>query len=155
IAFAMAMKPWPELVGTRARRRRYLDPTRVIENANTSHRLPTTADCGNVCAGLGRFDEALIRARRRGAALALILRAGFRAAVWVFGRAGQPEKAELTDLHARPQRDRQVGDVGKLEGDVPAEARVDETRRRVRQQAEAAEQRLAFQTPGEVDGQRA
>ena len=44
----------------------------------------------------------------------------------MLGRTGQPKDAQLTDLHARPQRDRQVGDVGKLQGDVAAEAGVNE-----------------------------
>src|SRR5664279_747286 len=64
------------------------------------------------------LDEVLVRARRRRAALALVLRPGLAAAVGMFGGAGQPQQAQLTDLHARPQGDRQVGDVGQLEGDV-------------------------------------
>src|SRR6204780_947803 len=50
--------------------------------------------------------EVLIRARRRRSALALVLRSGSRAPVGVLGRAGQPQDAQLTDLHPRPQCDR-------------------------------------------------
>lgn len=73
------------------------------------------------------------------------------------GGAGQPQQAQLADLHAGPQGDRQVGDVGELERDVPGKKAggVDETGGGVGEQAEAAERRLAFQTPGEVVGQGA
>ena len=52
--------------------------------------------------------------------------------------------AQLTDLHARPQRDRKVGDIRQLERDVPAN-RVDEPCRPVDEQAEPAEDGLAFE----------
>jgi hypothetical protein len=72
----------------------------------------------------------------------------------VLGGAGEAEEAELADLHARPQLDRQGGDVGELEGDVAGEARVDEARRRVREQAQAAEAGLALEPRGDVVRQR-
>ena len=95
---------------------------------------PVTEDSPS--AGL---DEVLVRARRRGAALTLVFRAGLGAAVRVFGGAGQPEQAQLADLHPRPQGDRQIRDVGQLEGDVAGEPRIDEPRGGVGQQPEAAE----------------
>ena len=88
------------------------------------------------------------------APLALVAGADALAAVGPLARAGQPEQAQLPDLHPRPQRDRQVGDVRQLQRDVAAEPGVDEARRRVGEQAEAAERALAFQPSGEVVGQR-
>src|SRR4051812_28452274 len=58
--------------------------------------LPNPHGRGTASAGL---DEVLIRARRGRAALALILGASLRTAVGVLGGAGQPEQAELADLH--------------------------------------------------------
>ena len=74
--------------------------------------------------------------------------------VRVLGRRAEPEEAELADLHAGPEHDRQRRDVGQLEGDVAGEARVDEAGRRVGQQAEPAERALALDARGEVVGQR-
>src|ERR1700712_3896403 len=84
-------------------------------------------------------NEILVGLRRGRPALALVLRANFRAAVGVLGRTGQTQQAELADLHSRPQRDREVGDVGPLERDVSAEPRIDEAGRRVGQQAQTTE----------------
>ena len=89
----------------------------------------TTASSVLLCP-LRRFDEVLVRPRRCRTALALILRADLRTAVRMFGRTGQPQQAQLADLHSRPQRDRQVRDVGQLQRDVAAEARVDEPGRK-------------------------
>src|SRR5262245_18324186 len=75
-------------------------------------------------------------------------------AVGVLGRRTQPEDAELADLHPGPEHDRQVRDVAQLQRDVAGEARVDEARRRVGQQPEAAEARLALQPAGEPVTQR-
>src|SRR6478736_476180 len=87
--------------------------------------------------------EVRVGARGCGASLALVARAVLRRAVGMLGRRGEPEEAELADLHARVELDRQRGHVGQLEGDVPAEPGVDEASRGVRQQAETAERRLA------------
>src|SRR6478735_4146194 len=83
--------------------------------------------------------EVEVVAARRGAALALVLRALLRAPVRVLGRGGHLEEADLADLHARVQRDRQVRDVAQLEGQVTIPACVDEAGRRVDEQAQAAE----------------
>src|SRR5580693_3459908 len=99
--------------------------------------------------------EVLIRARRRRSALALILRPCARAAVGMFGRAGQPQDAQLTDLHTRPERDRQVGDVGELQGDVTAKAGIDEAGGRMGQQPQASQRRLALQPARQVLRKRA
>src|SRR5215218_2888917 len=74
---------------------------------------------------------------RRRASLVLVARAVHRRAVRVLGGRGEPEHAELADLHARPERDRQVRDVRELERDVAGETRVDEARSRVRKQAKS------------------
>ena len=89
-----------------------------------------------------------------GPALALVAGADAVAAVGALGRAGQPEQAELPDLHSRPQGDRQVGHVGQLERDVPGEPRVDEPGGGVGEQPEPAQRALALQPAGQVVGQR-
>src|SRR5690606_14356469 len=70
--------------------------------------------------------EVLEGARRRRAALPLVAGAVLLRAVGVLRRGGEPEEAQLADLHARVELDRQRRDVGQLEGDVAAEAGVDE-----------------------------
>ena len=70
--------------------------------------------------------EVLEGARGRGAALALVARAVLRRAVGVLRGRGEPQEAELPDLHAGVELDRQRRDVGELEGDVAAEAGVDD-----------------------------
>src|SRR4029079_7439560 len=92
---------------------------------------------------------------RRRSALTLIFRPDLRTAVWVLRRTGQSQQTELPDLHPRPQRDRRVVEVGCVERDVSSEARVDEAGRRMRQQAEPAERRLALEAAREIDGKRA
>src|SRR3954452_3562270 len=66
--------------------------------------------------------EVLAGAARRRAALALVPGAVRRAAVRVLGGRGQPEEAELADLHPGVELDRQGGHIGQLEGDVAGEA---------------------------------
>src|SRR6201993_5267997 len=99
--------------------------------------------------------EVLVRARRRRSALALILRPDPRAAVGMLGGAGQPQDAQLADLHPRPERDREIGDVGELQCDVAAEAWVDEACGRVGEQAQTSQRRLALQSARQVVWQRA
>ena len=67
--------------------------------------------------------EVGVRARGRRAALALVARAVLRRAVRVVGRRGQPEEADLADLHAGVELDRQRRDVRELERHVAGEAR--------------------------------
>ena len=59
-----------------------------------------------------RAVEVHVGARRRRAALSLIVGAGRRRAVRMLGRRTQLEEAHLTDLHAGPQFHRQRRDVG-------------------------------------------
>jgi hypothetical protein len=68
----------------------------------------------------------------------------------VVSRRGHGQERDLADAHARVEGDGQAGDVRQLERDVAVEARVDEARSRVDQQAEAAEARLAVQPPDQV-----
>src|SRR5690349_24859936 len=84
----------------------------------------------------GRAVEPLERPARGGAALALVARAVLLGPVGVLARRGEPEEAELPDLHPGVELDRQRRDVGQLERDVAGEAGVDEARRRVGEQAE-------------------
>src|SRR6516162_7456346 len=72
----------------------------------------------------------------------------------MFGRGTGPEQAQLADLHAWPQLDREGRDVGQLKRHVAGEAGVDPACGRVREQAEPAETRLALQPPGDVVRQR-
>src|SRR6478735_9781122 len=94
--------------------------------------------------------EVEVVAARRGAALALVLRALLRAPVRVLGRGRHLEERDLTDLHPGIERDRQVGHVAELEREVTVPARVDEARGRVDEQAEPAEARLPFEPRDEV-----
>ena len=93
------------------------------------------------CRGLTRSAEVLEVAARGRAPLALVLRALGAAAVRVLGRCRHRHEADLADLHTGVQRDRQAGDVGELECDVPVEAGVDEPGGAVDQQPEPSETR--------------
>src|SRR5699024_967495 len=70
--------------------------------------------------------EVQVRLGGGGAALALVLRAHGGTAVRGLGGTGEPEQAQLADLHPGPQRDGQVRHVRQLEGDVAVEPGVDE-----------------------------
>ena len=70
------------------------------------------------------------------------------------GWAGKAEETELADLHARVKLDRHGRRVREFQGDVAGEARVNETRGGVSEQAEAAEAGLTFKTSGDVVTQR-
>src|SRR5262245_29265189 len=72
-----------------------------------------------------RAVEVQVGAGRGGAALVLVPRAVDGRAVRVLGRRAAQEQAELADLHAGPELDRQRGHVGQLERHVPGEAGVD------------------------------
>ena len=95
-----------------------------------------------------------VPARRR-APLALVLRAGRARPVGMVGRRRHLQEADLADLHARVDRDRQAGHVRQLERDVPVEAGVDEAGRGVDQQPEPAERALALEPRDEVVGRAA
>ena len=65
--------------------------------------------------------EVQVRPGRRRSALSLIPGAVLGRPVRMQRRRGQPEQAQLTDLHPRPQGDRQVRRVRQLQGDVAGE----------------------------------
>ena len=69
-------------------------------------------------------------------------------------RRAESEEAQLPDLHARPELDRQGGHVGQLQRDVAGEAGVDEPRSRMGQQPEPPERRLALEPGRDVVRQR-
>src|SRR3954453_8457836 len=71
-----------------------------------------------------RAVETEVGPRRRRAALVLVARAVDRRPVRVLGRQRQGEYADLPDLHAGVQLDRQVRQVGQLESHVAGEPRV-------------------------------
>ena len=101
----------------------------------------------------GSGAEVLPVAARRGAALALVLRAERRRAVRDVGLRRHDEEGDLTDLHAGIDGDRQGGDVRQLERDVAVPPGVDEPGRRVDQQPEATQARLALQPTDQIVGQ--
>jgi len=68
----------------------------------------------------------------------------------MLGRTGQLEETQLPDLHARPERDRQVGDVGQLERDVPLKTRIDEPGGRVSEQPKPPKGGLPFKPASQV-----
>src|SRR5687767_5765479 len=80
--------------------------------------------------------EVLPVATRRGAALALVLRADPLRAVRPLRRLRQLDEGELADLHAGVDRDREIRDVRELERHVPVPPGVDEARGRMDQQPE-------------------
>ena len=82
--------------------------------------------------------EAFERLGRGRAALMLITVGVGTGAVRMLSGRRQPEEAELADLHSRPKLDRQRGHIRQLQGDVAAEAGIDETGSGVSDQAEAA-----------------
>src|SRR6266536_3241446 len=104
-------------------------------------------------AGLGLAEELLEEPAGGGTALALVLAPPVLRPVRAVGRRGQPEERDLADLHAGVDRDRKVGDVGELEGEVAVPPGVDVAGRGVDEQAEPAERRLALQAGHEVVGE--
>src|SRR5690348_15082985 len=97
--------------------------------------------------------EVRVRARRRRTTLPLVARAVLLRTVGMLCGRTEPEEAELPDLHARVELDRQGGDIGQLERHAAGEAGVDEARRSVGEQAEPAQRRLALDAGGDVVGQ--
>src|SRR4051812_46702797 len=98
--------------------------------------------------------EVLEVAARGRAPLALVLRPDTLRAVRQGGGGGHAQEGDLADLHPRIERDRQVGNVGQLEGEMAIPARVDESRGGMNEQAQAAEGTLPFQSGDEVVWQR-
>ena len=97
-----------------------------------------------------RAVEVQVAAACGRSALALVAVAVLAGTVGVFGGRGQPEEAELADLHARPQLDGQRGHVGQFQRHVAGETGVDEARGGVRQQAEPAQGGLALEAGRDV-----
>lgn len=91
--------------------------------------------------------------RGGGPALPLIPRPVPLAAVRELGGRTEPEHAQLADLHAGPELDGERGEVGQLQGDVPAEPRVDEPGGGVGDEPEPPEGRLALEPGGQIIGQ--
>src|SRR3954471_1031959 len=71
--------------------------------------------------------------------LSLILTPRLAGAIGVLDRPIHAHERDLPDRHAVVDRDRQIRQVGELEGQVPLEARVHEARGAVDDQAEPAE----------------
>ena len=126
-------------------------PSRLRENSDGPSHRDSPANAVRAAEWRSAAEVLEVAAGGR-AALALVLGAGGAAAVGPLGRGGHLHEADLADLHARVERDRQAGDVGEFEGDVPVEAGVDEPGGRVDQQAEPAERRLALDPADEVVG---
>src|SRR3954447_17966658 len=86
----------------------------------TPHRRPVTYRANPPCvaarcdgsASYLRAVEVQVRARRRGPTLPLVTRPVLLRAVGVLGRRGEPEEAQLADLHPRPELDRQRRHIG-------------------------------------------
>src|SRR6185312_3420976 len=97
-----------------------------------------------------RAIEVLERPRCRRSALVLVAGLVLRRAVGLLRRRGQPEEAELADLHAGPQLDRQGRDVAEVQRDVARETRVDESRGGMGEEAQATQGTLALETGGHV-----
>src|SRR5699024_434752 len=68
-------------------------------------------------------------------------------------RGAEAGEARLSDLHPRPQWDRQGRDVGQLQSDVSAEPGIDEAGGRVCEQTEPTQRRLALEAGCHVIGQ--
>src|ERR1700735_747426 len=83
--------------------------------------------------------EVKVRAGWGRAALVLVTGAVDSGAVGVLGGRTGSEQAELADLHARPELDRQRRDVRQLKGHVAGKPGIDPPRRRVRQQPQPSE----------------
>src|SRR3954454_23428186 len=111
-------------------------PSRCGSWASTTRFSRYTASDGVRSGSDWRAVEALERAGRRRAALALVARPVLRGAIGVLRGRGEPEEAELPDLHARVELDRQRRDVRQLQRHVTAEAGVDEPGRRVGEEAQ-------------------
>src|SRR5206468_10988114 len=71
--------------------------------------------------------EVEVEAARGRLRLPLVLAARLSSAVGVLHRAVHPHEGDLPDRHAMEDRDRQVGEVGQLQGEVAGEPRIHET----------------------------
>ena len=117
-------------------------PPRLVDQSTASFRLtaralPRSAQ-DRVGSSRGRPVEVAVERRRGRLGLALVLRAELGRAVRPLDRARHLEEADLADPHPEVERDRQVGDVGQLEGQVALPARVDVAGGRVDEQPEPA-----------------
>src|ERR1039458_530820 len=90
----------------------------------------------------------------RRATLSGVLRAEALRSVGAIGRRRHLEEADLADLHARIERDRQIRDVRQLQGDVSVPAGVDESGGRMDDEAQSSERTLSVQSSDDVIGDR-
>src|SRR5215204_50139 len=97
----------------------------------------------------GRAVKIEVRLARRRAPLALIARAVLLRAVRVLSRRAQSEEAQLTNLHPRPELDRQGRHIGQLQSHMAREAGIDESGRCMGEQTQSAEGRLALHASGD------
>ena len=84
--------------------------------------------------------------------MSLVLRSHAGRPIWCVSRRRHPQEADLADLHAGVERDREVGHVRQLEGEVAVPSGVDEAGGRVDEQPEPPERRLAVEAGDEVIG---
>src|SRR5688572_19215886 len=94
--------------------------------------------------------EVAVVLRGSGAGLALVLRPELARAVRPLDGARHLEEADLADLHASVERDRQIRDVRQLERQIALPSRVDIAGRGVDEQAESAQTRLPVQAHDKV-----
>jgi len=101
---------------------------------------------------VGKSAEVFPVAAGAGADLALVLGADLGGAVGVVRRCGHADEGDLTDLHARVERDREAGHVGEFERELSVPAGINETGSGVNEQAKAAEGGLAFESSNKIGG---
>src|SRR3954447_24385302 len=94
--------------------------------------------------------EVQIEAAGGGLGLPLVLAARLPGAIGVLDGPIHAHEGDLADRHAAVDRDRQGGEVGELEGEIPLESRIDEAGRRMDHQAQAAERALPLQARDQV-----
>src|SRR5260221_10955868 len=91
-----------------------------------------------------RAGEVEVRTRRGRTALILVPGTMDRRAVWMLATGAGLEQAELADLHAGPELDRQGSHDRQLKGHVAGEAGIDPAGGGVCEQAEPSETRFPF-----------
>src|SRR4051794_7404917 len=97
-----------------------------------------------------RAIKAQVKARGGGLRLSLVFRAGGSRPIGLLDLGVHAHERDLADRHAVIDRDRQVGDVRELQGEVALKAGIHEPRGAVDQQPEAAEARLALEPADDV-----
>src|SRR5436190_13031357 len=124
---------------TRPRVDRIISTVARVPPVSVASRRPRTRS-----GGAGElFLKVEVIARGGRAALALVLGAGRFAPVGSLSLGCHLEERDLPDAHPGVDRDRQVGDVGELKGQVAIPAGIDEAGGRMDQQAKPSEARLS------------